>query len=198
MLDMKFVRDNPEKVIEAVHNRNGELNLDEFLALDKERRELTQQVEVLKNERNTASKAIGQLKKAGENAEEKMAEVRTIGDKIAADDTRLREIEARLKEIMLSILTFRQRTAPLVKAMRTIRKYGSGANPANLTLSPCPTGRSAKSLIFLISNGAIKFPAPVLRCIKDWVPVWNGQSSTSIWICTPLNTATRNFSRPLS
>ena len=103
MLDMKFVRDNPEKVIEAVRKRNGELNLDEFLALDKERREITQQVEALKNERNTASKEIGKLKKAGENAEEKMAEVRAIGDKIAADDTRLREIEARLKTIMLTI-----------------------------------------------------------------------------------------------
>ena len=65
MLDMKFVRDNPEVVIEAVRKRNGELNLDEFLALDKERREITQQVEALKNERNTASKEIGKLKKAG-------------------------------------------------------------------------------------------------------------------------------------
>ena len=103
MLDMKFVRDNPEVVIEAVRKRNGELSLDEFLALDKERREITQQVEALKNERNTASKEIGKLKKAGENAEEKMAEVRAIGDKIAADDARLRDIEARLKEIMLTI-----------------------------------------------------------------------------------------------
>ena len=103
MLDMKFVRDNPEIVIDAVRKRNGELNLDEFLALDKERREITQQVEALKNERNTASKEIGKLKKAGENAEEKMAEVRAIGDKIAADDARLRDIEARLKTIMLTI-----------------------------------------------------------------------------------------------
>ncbi len=127
MLDMKFVRENPEKVIEAVHNRNGELNLDEFLALDKERRELTQQVEVLKNERNTASKAIGQLKKAGENAEEKMAEVRTIGDKIAADDTRLREIEARLKEIMLSIPNVPAEDCPIGKSDEDnpeVRKWG--------------------------------------------------------------------------
>ncbi len=127
MLDMKFVRENPEKVIEAVHNRNGELNLDEFLALDKERRELTQQVEVLKNERNTASKAIGQLKKAGENAEEKMAEVRTIGDKIAADDTRLREIETRLKEIMLSIPNVPAEDCPIGKSDEDnpeVRKWG--------------------------------------------------------------------------
>ena len=116
MLDMKFVRDNPEKVIEAVRKRNGELNLDEFLALDKERREITQQVEALKNERNTASKEIGKLKKAGENAEEKMAEVRAIGDKIAADDVRLRDIEARLKTIMLAIPNIPAEDVPVGKS----------------------------------------------------------------------------------
>ena len=131
MLDMKFVRDNPEKVMEAVRKRNGELNLDEFLALDKERREITQQVEALKNERNTASKEIGKLKKAGENAEEKMAEVRAIG------------------------------------------KCVVGANPASLILNRCPTGILAKSWTFWILNGVIRFPAPALRCIKAWVPVWS-------------------------
>ena len=103
MLDMKFVRENPEKVIEGVRKRNGDLNLDEFLALDKERRELTQQVEALKNERNTASKEIGLLKKAGQDAEAKMAEVRAIGDKISADDERLKTIDGRLRDILLSI-----------------------------------------------------------------------------------------------
>ena len=116
MLDMKFVRDNPEKVMEAVRKRNGELNLDEFLALDKERREITQQVEALKNERNTASKEIGKLKKAGENAEEKMAEVRAIGDKIASDDVRLRDIEARLKAIMLAIPNIPAEDVPVGKS----------------------------------------------------------------------------------
>jgi len=38
-LDMKFVRENPEKVMQAVANRNGHLDLTEFLALDKQRRE---------------------------------------------------------------------------------------------------------------------------------------------------------------
>ena len=41
MLDMKFVRENPDKVVEAVKNRNGNLDLTEFLDLDKKRRELT-------------------------------------------------------------------------------------------------------------------------------------------------------------
>ncbi len=116
MLDMKFVRENPELVIEAVRKRNGELNLDEFLELDKKRREITQQVEALKMERNNASKEIGKMKKAGEDAEAKMAEVREIGKKIAADDEELRTIEARLKEILLTIPNIPADDVPLGKS----------------------------------------------------------------------------------
>ena len=103
MLDMKFVRENPELVMEAVKKRNGNLDLTEFLELDKKRREITVQVETLKSERNTASQEIGKLKKAGQDATEQMAAVRALGDKIAEDDKELKEIEARLKEILLTI-----------------------------------------------------------------------------------------------
>ena len=103
MLDMKFVRENPELVMEAVKKRNGNLDLTEFLELDKKRREITVQVETLKSERNTASQEIGKLKKAGQDATEQMVAVRALGDKIAEDDKELKEIEVRLKEILLTI-----------------------------------------------------------------------------------------------
>ncbi len=103
MLDMKFVRENPELVVEAVKRRNGNLDLTEFLELDKKRREITVQVETLKSERNTASQEIGKLKKAGQDATEQMAAVRALGDKIAEDDKELKAIEVRLKEILLTI-----------------------------------------------------------------------------------------------
>lgn len=103
MLDMKFVRENPELVIAAVAKRNGNLDLTEFLELDKKRREITQAVEVLKSERNNASKEIGMLKKAGQDASEKQAAVRAMGEDIAAKDNELKEIEARLKAILLTI-----------------------------------------------------------------------------------------------
>ena len=75
----------------------------EFLELDKQRREITQQVEALKKERNTASQEIGKLKKAGQDATEQMAAVRALGDKIAADDKELKEIEEKIKSILLTI-----------------------------------------------------------------------------------------------
>ncbi|MBR2219754.1 MAG: serine--tRNA ligase, partial [Phascolarctobacterium sp.] len=103
MLDMKFVRENPDVVVEAVKKRNGNLDLTEFLELDKKRREITVQVETLKSERNSASQEIGKLKKAGQDATEQMAAVRALGDKIAEDDKELKAIEVRLKEILLTI-----------------------------------------------------------------------------------------------
>ena len=103
MLDMKFVRENPELVMDAMRKRNANVNLDEFLELEKKRRELTLQVEALKSQRNAASQEIGKMKKAGENADAQMAEVRVLGDKIAEDDKELKDIEARLKEILMTI-----------------------------------------------------------------------------------------------
>lgn len=103
MLDMKFVRENPELVMDAMRKRNANVNLDEFLELEKKRRELTLQVEALKSQRNAASQEIGKMKKAGENADAQMAEVRARGDKIAEDDKELKDIEARLKEILMTI-----------------------------------------------------------------------------------------------
>ncbi|WP_307743949.1 serine--tRNA ligase [uncultured Phascolarctobacterium sp.] len=103
MLDMKFVRENPELVMDAMRKRNANVNLDEFLELEKKRRELTMQVEALKSQRNAASQEIGKMKKAGENADAQMAEVRALGDKIAEDDKELKDIEARLKEILMTI-----------------------------------------------------------------------------------------------
>lgn len=103
MLDMKFVRENPELVMDAMRKRNANVNLDEFLELEKKRRELTLQVEALKSQRNAASQEIGKMKKAGENADAQMAEVRALGDKIAEDDKELKDIEARLKEFLMTI-----------------------------------------------------------------------------------------------
>ena len=63
MLDLKFIRENREKVQEMLKNRNNDLNLDEFFQLDDQRREILGEVELLKQRRNTASSEIAKLKK---------------------------------------------------------------------------------------------------------------------------------------
>ena len=56
MLDIKLLRSDPQKVQDAIKSRGGELDLTEFAAIDKERRECLQEVEALKNKQNVVSK----------------------------------------------------------------------------------------------------------------------------------------------
>ena len=113
MLDMKFVRENPEVVEKALKNRNNPLSLDGFLKLEQERRSVLAEVEVLKNERNQESQEISRMKRAGENADEKIAAMRAVGDKIAALDERLRDIEQQLKDILMMIPNVPHFTVPV-------------------------------------------------------------------------------------
>ena len=62
MLDLKFVRANPQLVEEALEKRGGKISLDSFLALDAERRSVVAKVEEMKARRNTVSKEIGKMK----------------------------------------------------------------------------------------------------------------------------------------
>ena len=65
MLEMRFVRENIELVKENLKKRNSDYNVDELLSFDVKRRELLQEVEVLKKERNDSSALIGKYKKEG-------------------------------------------------------------------------------------------------------------------------------------
>lgn len=103
MLDIKFVRDNPDKVQQALKNRGTDLSLQEFLDLEKERRQVLNEVEGLKNKRNTVSQEISRLKKAKENADELVAEMRGVGDRIAELDTKVRDVELKLNDIVMNI-----------------------------------------------------------------------------------------------
>lgn len=113
MLDMKFVRENPELVETMLKNRNNPLSLDTFLSLEKERRSVLSDVETLKSERNQESQEISQMKRAGENADEKIAAMRAVGDKIAILDNRLRDIEQQLKDILMMIPNMPHFTVPV-------------------------------------------------------------------------------------
>ncbi len=103
MLDMKFVRDNLDAVRTMLKNRNNPLNLDNFAELEQKRRDILNEVEQLKGQRNATSKKIGAMKKAGEDTAEISAEMRAVGDKISALDNRLREVEENLRDILLHI-----------------------------------------------------------------------------------------------
>ena len=104
MLDVKMVRANPDEVRESLRRR-GEPTapLDEFIAVEEERRRLVGEVESMRSERKKASEAIGARKKAGEDAGAEMAATRELGERIKAREADLAVSEARLHELLLAI-----------------------------------------------------------------------------------------------
>ncbi len=113
MLDIKFVRENPDKVVAALKSRGLELGLDQFLSLEKQRRELLVEVEALKSQRNTVSQEISRRKKSGEPADDMIAEMRAAGDKIAALDNKVKETESALEAILLTIPNIPHASVPV-------------------------------------------------------------------------------------
>ena len=83
---MKFVRDNLDVIRAMLKNRNNALSLDNFTELEQRRRAILGEAEQLKNQRNTTSKKIGAMKKAGEDTSAIAAEVRNMGAKISELD----------------------------------------------------------------------------------------------------------------
>lgn len=112
MLDIKFVRENLELVKENLRKRHTNVNLDEFTSLELERRDIIAQTEALKSERNTVSKEISALKKNKQNADELISKMRAVGDEISSLDAKLRDIQARLQDILLRLPNICNPTVP--------------------------------------------------------------------------------------
>ncbi|MFZ5823793.1 MAG: serine--tRNA ligase [Bacillota bacterium] len=103
MLDLKFVRANPDVVRQALVNKGVEVDLDRILALDVERRQILSEVEQLKARRNEVSKQVGILKKQGQDASHIIAEMGSIGDRIKELDDRTRQVEEDLQDLMYQL-----------------------------------------------------------------------------------------------
>lgn len=103
MLDLRFVRDNLPLVEQALKNRNASVDLSEFISSEKKRRELLVEVEGLKSKRNSVSQEVSRLKKAGQDAESLIVEMRGVGDRIGVLDAEVKEIEQRLEAILMFI-----------------------------------------------------------------------------------------------
>ncbi len=99
MLDLKAIRSDPERVKAALARRGAAEQVDELLALDTRRRELLPVVENAQAERKALSKQIGERKGAGEDAEELIAAVGALKERVEAAKTELEEVEAKLGEL---------------------------------------------------------------------------------------------------
>ncbi len=137
MIDIKFLRENPEVVKENIKKKFQDEKLplvDEVIALDSERRATQQQVDDLKANRNKISKQIGQLMAQGkkEEAEKVKAEVANEGAKIEELDAKQKELEEKILKDMMIIPNIIDPSVPIGKNDTEnveVTKYGDPVVP---------------------------------------------------------------------
>jgi len=103
MLESKLLRGNIDFVVEQLKRRNFSFEVDEFNALEEQRKIIQVQTQELQNLRNTKSKSIGQAKASGENIEPLLEEVSELGEKLDDAKAQLHGIQLEISEIVLSI-----------------------------------------------------------------------------------------------
>ncbi len=160
MLDLRFVRENPEAVKAGLARRGMTFDLTEFLALDARRRTAQQEIETLRRRRNEVSEEIGRLKKAGQQAEDKVAEMRAVGDQIAALENSTREVDESQRNILLTIPNLPHSSVPDGKdenENREIRRWSpEGGEPPKFSFAPKPHWDIAEFLDIIDFDRAAK------------------------------------------
>ncbi len=103
MLDLKFVRENPEAVRQAMKDKGESGDLDTLLAGDQKRRDLLKEVEELKQTRNRVSREIGLAGADSDASQIKKEEMREVSGRIKALDEELRSVESEMDYLLLGI-----------------------------------------------------------------------------------------------
>lgn len=115
MLDIKILRQDPEKIKDALKKRYNDLDITPAIELDKQRREILAEVEKKKAEQNAISKKIPAMKKAGEDTAPIFKEMKELSNEIKEDDEKVRNIDAELRNFMLRIPNIPNESCPVGK-----------------------------------------------------------------------------------
>jgi len=141
MLDIKVIRDDPERVKQAVLDRGMKaevVDVDSVLEADAQRRAILVSLEELKHERNLASDAIAAMKKEGADTITITDRMREISERIKKMDLEVRDVDERLREAMLDIPNIPYESVPVGPDESANVELRRAGGPPTFTFKPKP------------------------------------------------------------
>jgi len=127
MLDLKYLRQNIEFVRQKMDDRGQKIDFDRFVDLEAKRRDILQNVETLRNERNSVSKQVGELKKKKEDASALIEKMGDVSAKIKEYDESLRVTEEELGAFVMIVPNIPHESVPFGKGSEdntVVRTWG--------------------------------------------------------------------------
>ena len=168
MLDIKVIRDDPDRVKQACKNKNDKADIDKILDLDNQRRALLTETESLRADQNKASQEIAQVKKAGGDASDAIADMKKVSEKVSELNNQVRDVDEALAAAMLKVPNIPDDDVPVGPNEEhnvTVREWGIkpefSFKPAphwelgeKLNILDLPRGASVSGSGFYVLKGA--------------------------------------------
>ncbi len=158
MLDIKLVRENPQRVKDAMRSRNKDMDavVDELLALDVQRREAIAQSEALKAEQNQINKQIPALKKQGEDVSALLAKMKEASAESKRLSALVTELEQKQRDLLLTIPNIPHESVPVGKDDSDNVELRKNGTPPTFDFEPKPHWDIGKELGILDPDTAAK------------------------------------------
>lgn len=140
MLDLRFIREETEQVKQGLRKLGAEAPIDEIVELDERRRELLQEVEALRHERNVTSERIGKME-SQEERQPLIEEMRKVNDRISELEEDLQEVETALEEAMFQVPNMPHESVPVAHDESenvVVRTEGQVRSEADMGFEPKP------------------------------------------------------------
>ena len=156
MHDLRYLRDNLDAVRARLGNRGGDVPWEELGKLLQERRSLTAQVDELRHQLKTGSSDVARLKREKQPADEAMASMKVLGDRISNMDPQVRTLEERVTDLALGIPNLPHESVPAGTSSadnREVRRWGQA--PA-MSFTPKPHWEIGEALGILDFERATK------------------------------------------
>ena len=153
MLDVKLLRDDLTRVKARLATRGTEIDWDEFVSIDQQRRDALARIEKLKERKNRLSGEIGKVKKSGGDATVLMREVEEVSATIRKGEEPLAEIEARFENFMLTVPNLPEASVPVGRSAAENREVRHWGDPPQFDFPAKNHWDMGKSSGFSISPG---------------------------------------------
>jgi seryl-tRNA synthetase len=156
MLDLAYVRDHLDVIEKMARDRGITLDLAPFRQLDTDRRQLITSTERLKADRNKSSDEIAALKKSGQDASALLARMKNVSDEIKRNDSRIGELDDRLRNFLLTIPNIPHPSVPVGASSADnveVRRWGA---PPKFDFAPRPHWEIGESAGILDFASAVK------------------------------------------
>lgn len=189
MLDIKVLRQEPERIKEALKKRFNPLDIEPAIELDKQRRAILAEVEQKKAKQNEITKQIPQMKKNGENTDQIFAEMKELSNDIKADDEKVRDIDEQLRNFMLRIPNIPNPEVPVGKDDTENVELRKFSEPRKFDFEPKAHWDIGTDLDILDFDAVQKLPVLVSQYIKVLVQDLKEPLFSSSLILTQKNRA---------